>query len=184
MRAEVSRALVLHADEHVRRPPGRRPTRAVLVGVHTQVGRHEQLGRLESVFADDDGAVRGRDREPFTALRQCARTQETPAASSPPRRGEHAELVAPEPVRGAPVDGRLGELGGKPVQERVPGKVAEGVVVRLEAVEVVEDEAEPLAGGGSLAGDFEVAEELPSVADAGEHVGVRGFVSARREPGS
>ena len=59
------------------------------------------------------------------------------ASSSQRAFDEQAELVAAEPV-GAPADG--GQRGRQAAQQRVPGRVAERVVVVLEAVEVEEDE--------------------------------------------
>ena len=45
-------------------------------------------------------------------------------------RREQAELVAAEPIAAAVAGGCLGELAAEPGEQRVAGRVAEGVVVR------------------------------------------------------
>ena len=51
---------------------------------------------------------------------------------------QHAELVAAHAVGGAGAGDVVGELGPQALQQRVAGRVAVGVVVVLEAVEVEE----------------------------------------------
>ena len=66
---------------------------------------------------------------------------------------------------------RVAEAGAEAREQRVAGRVAEGVVVGLEAVEVVEheDRRDPPQGEDVL----EVAHEAAAVAQAGERVGQR-----------
>ena len=75
--------------------------------------------------------------------------------------------------------GRRGtrELLAEPGEQRVAGRVPEGVVVALEAVEVVEDE-QPLAGFPGLEGVVEVGEQPATVPEPGERVGRREQVDA------
>ena len=57
------------------------------------------------------------------------------------------ELVAAEPVGGAAVGDRLVEAPAQPHQQGVAGRVPEGVVVVLEAVEIEEHEHRRVGGG-------------------------------------
>jgi hypothetical protein len=84
---------------------------------------------------------------------------------------QHAELVAAHPVRDRVAGERAGEPVPEPHEQRVAGRVAEGVVVALEAVEV--DEDEPGGCGQSLQRAVEVVEQPAPVAEAGELVGQR-----------
>ena len=84
-------------------------------------------------------------------------------------RGEHAELVAADPVDLAAVADAGGELLREPREQGVARRVAEGVVVGLEAVEVEEHEH-----GGGAAGErrLEVDHQLAPVPDPGQRVGL------------
>ena len=112
------------------------------------------------------GERRGRGRDRLAGLMRAGR--------------DHAELVSAQTV-GATV-GRdrgleaLGELG----QERVTGRMAEAVVVRLEAVEVEERE-DPWVGLG-LGELREVLHELTAVGETGKGVGA-GLRSTSRSTG-
>src|SRR2546429_575450 len=63
---------------------------------------------------------------------------------------EHAELVAAEAVGRAASDYALLEGGAQPGEQRVAGRVAEGVVVPLESVEVEQNEHVRLAARKGL----------------------------------
>ena len=96
------------------------------------------------------------------------------------RGGEQAELVAAHAVGGAVGAERVGQVAAEPVQQRVAGRVAEGVVVGLEAVEVEEREQHGPLGRGVGGQPLEVGEQRAPVAEAGQGVG-RGLDLARAE---
>ena len=83
---------------------------------------------------------------------------------------QRAELVAAHPVGPAVADDRRREPAAEAVQERVAGRVAEGVVVALEAVEVAQHEDVGLA---AVEPRLEVGEQPAAVAEAGQRVGDR-----------
>ena len=83
-------------------------------------------------------------------------------------RAKHAELVTSEPVGGRVVGERRLELRGEPLQQGVAGRMAEGVVVLLEAVEIEEDEDAVLLGVESDC--LEIVCELAPVAEPGERI--------------
>src|SRR4051812_17439860 len=112
-----------------------RPT-GVLLRVHSVIGSAECLGCVTGFLRDDDRAESGRDCEPLSLLRQgiahglhCR----APICSL----GDYGELVAPGPV-GLPIKlvGCLPERAPEALKQRVASRVAEGVVVVLEPVEV------------------------------------------------
>ena len=67
-------------------------------------------------------------------------TATTPSPLGPSSGREHAELVAAEPVGGAGRLHRGGQVLAQAAQQRIPGGMAEAVVVRLEPVEVEQRE--------------------------------------------
>ena len=88
---------------------------------------------------------------------------------SGPHRHQGAELVTAQPV-GPPAGNRRGQSRAEPGQQGVAGRVAEAVVVALEAVEVEHDQAEGVLGGRGR-GAGEVGPQLAPVPEAGEAVG-------------
>src|SRR5262249_11408292 len=86
-------------------------------------------------------------------------------------RGEEAELVASEPEGTPAVVWDLRELDPETLEERIPGRVAEGVVVSLEAVQVEDDEQPRLGDGGAAERVVELRHQLAPVAETGERVG-------------
>ena len=83
------------------------------------------------------------------------------------RRGEHAELVPAEAVCAARAGHRLGQAAAEAGEQGVALRVAEVVVVALEAVEV-EEQQPALGAGGERLG--EVGEQAAAVGQAGERV--------------
>ena len=96
---------------------------------------------------DDLGRVLRRDRAP------ARRTRRRPSGSSGPRPAIVAASLSPEPL-----------------QQRVAGRVAVGVVVRLEAVEVEHREHERVRSRRGLAASLEVRHQAAPVAEPGERV--------------
>ena len=115
--------------------------RVVLLGVEALVGDVQCLGGARSLVGQEDAAERRRDLEALAPLAQrlTGVAQKLLGAGRLDAR-EHTELVAAEPVAACALGQRLGELVCEPAQQRIAGRVAEAVVVELEAVEVVEDE--------------------------------------------
>ena len=87
---------------------------------------------------------------------------------------QRAELVASHPVGGTVRGDHGAQLVGQARQQRVAGGVPEGVVVALEAIQVVEHVRSHVSPAArAAAGDLEVLHQQPAVADAGERVGQR-----------
>ena len=85
--------------------------------------------------------------------------------------GEHAELVASQPVGRAQRIRRDGQAAAQPLQQRISGRVTERVVVLLEPIEVEHHEQElvrPDRLGDRLG---QVGRERPAIAEAGQGVG-------------
>ena len=116
--------------------------------------------------------MRARDGEALALLAQRRQARgEQGVEALRAERGHGAELVAAEAI-GLPAGERRREAPAEPGQESIAGRVSEGVVVALEAVEVEHDEAEGRLGGGLGGGGGEVGPQLAPVAQAGEAVGV------------
>jgi hypothetical protein len=87
--------------------------------------------------------------------------------------GQYAELVAADPVGPAlPVD-LPGQGGAQARQQGVAGGVAEGVVVRLEAVEIAQHQQQRIGVRGAIEVGVEVGDQAPPVVQAGQGIGVR-----------
>ena len=77
---------------------------------------------------------------------------------------------AAEPIGGPARRDRGGELGCQPLEQRVTGRVPEGVVVAFEAVEVEEHQQRRPVGGRRGAAALEVGAQAAAVAEARECV--------------
>ena len=117
------------------------------------------VGRL---VGQDHGAERARHLETLAVLGESGDrgVDQAPCLRSP-RRCEQAEFVAAEPVRAPVRTGDERELRSQPRQQRVAGRVAERVVVRLEAVEVVDREHPWLRRARVLQHPLELGHQAP-----------------------
>ena len=168
---EAGMALGERAQEHVGALAPRRGAPGVLVRIHTLIGDQEGLAGTRRLAGDGDGAIGGRDREPVAVLGERGGRPELDLRARAGV-GQHAELVAAEAI-GAPVGLNAAlECLAQAREQRVAGKVAEGVVVVLEAVEVEEQEHRRV-GWADRAG-AEVGHELATVGQAGQAVARRG----------
>ena len=96
------------------------------------------------------------------------------------RAGEqHAELVAAHPVGRAGVADGVAQPRAEAAEQRVARRVAEGVVVALEAVQVEEAEQHGLA---AVERAVEVLHQPPAVAEPGERVGDRVVAAGLQHP--
>ena len=112
-------------------------SRAVLQCVHAQVGHPQRLGRAHSFGGEHDGAVGRRDREALSLLLHRAGGAELGVGFARRSRAPHrAELVTAEPVCRAVTLYCVRQAPSDALEQAVTGKVAEGVVVGLEAIEV------------------------------------------------
>ena len=95
---------------------------------------------------------------------------------------QHAELVAAHPVGRSGAGDVRPELGPEALQQSIAGRVAVGVVVVLEPVEVEERQhgAPSWPGVGHA---VEIAREGAAVAQAGERVGQRLLAAGHQHPG-
>ena len=152
--------------------PDRRPVG--LVRVHALVGQPQGLLRRRRLGRDAGEAVRAADLEGVAGVAERLGGQQQQLVALAGRdRGEQAELVAAHPVDAAEALGRRLQALGQADEQRVAGRVAEAVVVLLEAVEVEErEQLRPLvAHDGHRV--VEVGDERAAVAQAGEGVGER-----------
>ena len=137
---EVGSRSAMHPHEQVARLAARAAAAAALAGVHALVG--QRAAPRSASRASSGTTTRPCEapiREAVAVLAQ--RVDGAPSTSgvvvvSAPS-SEQAELVAAEPVGAPPT---RGQRGREPAQQRVAGRMAERVVVVLEAVEVEEDE--------------------------------------------
>jgi hypothetical protein len=112
-----------------------------LVGVHALVGQNERGGGILRLFGNRDAAARSLDREALAALgERLEACGDEKAAVVRGHRSEDAELVPAESERDAAALDHLLKLPAEAAQEQVSLQMAEGVVVRLEAVQVEEHE--------------------------------------------
>ena len=153
---------------------------AALVRVHPLVGEAQGLRRVDPLAVEQDHAVRAADAEAPAVLAERGRgARDDLRRIGVAHAGEDAELVAAHAVGGAVAGDRLREAAAEALEQHVAGDVAEGVVVGLEAVEVVEREhLRDAAGRGVL----EVERERAAVAEAGERVGRRLALAALQHP--
>ena len=144
--AQLGVALGQRAQQHVAALVARRAAAAVLVGVHALVGDAQRLAgvvrprRARAIAPNEQVMAKPspcsvRARGAVGALRDGIRSDAE----------QHAELVAAHAVGRAGADDVLAELGSEALQQGVAGRVAVGVVVVLEAVEVEERQHGALA---------------------------------------
>jgi len=81
-------------------------------------------------------------------------------------RGEQAELVAAEPVRGARRPGDVFETARQPHEQCVAGGMTEGVVVALEAVEVEEEDQQLMFFAGGREPLLQVGDQSTPIREA------------------
>ena len=177
---EPDAPLAQHLQQHIGAlAAGRGAARLVLV--HALVREAQGIRRGGYLGRDVRKAVGAADLEHVAGLGERGRgDRDGLRALAVLVAGEHAELVAAHPVRGATALHRAAERHSQAVQQRVAGRMAEGVVVLLEAVEVEEAEnPRPRAALGVQLG-VEVLDQRAAVAQAGERVG-QGFHAACRE---
>ena len=145
----------------------------VFLGVEALVGRLERLACVGRLVRQENGAERADDLEAFASFgeRLAGAVDQRLRLAFTDRRDE-AELVSPEPVDGPAVARDAGQLCAEPDEQRVAGRVPEGVVVVLEAVEVEEHEQRL---GRALAPEapLEIREELSPVGETCQGVGGR-----------
>jgi hypothetical protein len=121
---------------------------------HAQSRRHRRR-----VVGDQGGAVGARDHEAFAGLAQRIGN---PAQLRFRRRQEHAELVAAHPVRNSDRRRAGRKFRREAGEQGIAGGMSEGVVGRLEAVEVEEGQHPPFSGTHTI--------ELAPVGKAGEGI--------------
>ena len=139
-------------------------------------------GRLDRVrLGGQEGcAVRGADLERIAALghRRPRRPDDVLGVVGG---CEHAELVAAHPVGSAPEPGDGGlQPRAEPLQEQVARRMAEGVVVLLEPVQIEEREDVP---AGIRPGEHvgEIGDEGAAVAHPRERIGARLLVAGPQQ---
>ena len=149
MVAQLGGPLRDHLEQDVAHLLGRGlPPPYPLLGVQPLVGELKRAGRIACLRRQDDGAVGARDLEALAALvhrGDDAVHVVADAVRVEPEQG--AELVAAEPVGGAAAGDGLVETPAEPHQQGVAGRVPEGVVVVLEAVEIEQDQHRRLGRG-------------------------------------
>ena len=147
------------------------------MGIQPLVGDAQGCRNGRRIVGDHGGAIGARDHEAFAALTQRVGN---PVQLRLRRRQEHAELVATHPVRD-PHRSRGGrKLCREAGEQGIAGGMSEGVVVRLEAVQVEEGQHPPLAGAYTIELVLQVEEELAPVGEAREGISQR-LVAARFE---
>src|SRR6185436_7666189 len=101
----------------------------VLVRVEARVRLAERVARGAGVFGQEDGPERGADLEPLALGREgLARGVEDLLDRDVADRGEQAELVAAEAERGSAFVRDSREPDPEALEQRIAGRVAEGVV--------------------------------------------------------
>ncbi len=138
--------------------------------VHALVGELQRVGDLGSLARHLCRPERAGDLEALAVLAQgLAGGDGDLVGALEASLREHRELVAAEPVGLGAALHRLGELAAEADQQRVAGRMAERVVVGLEAVEV-EDRQDVRRAILVAQHPLDVDEELAAVAEAGEGV--------------
>ena len=122
-----------------------------------------------------DRAVGAADLEALAALGQRARRRPTTSGSATSSPGVNSAQNSSPPMRNAVPRPRRkrGEAGAEADEQRVARRVAERVVVVLEAVEVEQHQHERLGGRRARQLALERARERAPVAEAGQRVGLR-----------
>ena len=146
--AQVRVALGQRAQQHVLALAARGRAAGVLLRVHALVGDPQRLGdvrRLERAARSRRRSSRSRSprrarRARRRRRRRAARATRRPGRSSAQNSSPPMRKAEPRPRR------KPARLAPSRDQQRVAGRVAEGVVVVLEAVEVEEHEHERLGG--------------------------------------
>ncbi len=144
---------------------------AVLLRVQPLVRHVQRVARVARFLGEQNGAERAADLEADSTFRErCARLVDQGLGLAFDQGHDQAELVAAEPVRTVHRcrDGR--ELRAETGEEGVTCRVAERVVVPLEPVEV-EDHQQGGLDFRRREEAFEVGQELPTIAEAGQRVG-------------
>ena len=155
------RAAALGADRAV----------AALVAVHPSIDDLQGLGRVARLVGEDDDADRRGDPEPLAFLgevRRWSRRRRRPSSSRRHRRARRTRRRR----AGRPSACRqpAAEPVAEPREQRVARRMAEAVVVRLEAVQVEEHQHRLRLGVDRL---VQVGDERPPVPEPGQQVGLR-----------
>ena len=136
------------------------------------VGHAQSLTELARLRRHQHRAVRATDGEAFAFLRQCCRSTFCKIVRlAVLDAGQHAELVAAESVGATLAVDRRAEPARDASEQRVARGVAERVVVRLESVQVEDDERERRAFVRQRS--IELEHEAPTVAEPGQRIGQR-----------
>ena len=137
MRAEVGVALEQRLQEHVGALAARRASAALLGRIQTLVGEPQGALDVARLGRQVHRAVRAVDPPTLAVVgERLDRGGEDLVDGSRSTIDQDAELVASQAVAVARRRGR-GEPGAEATEQRIPGRVAERVVVVLEPVEVV-----------------------------------------------
>jgi hypothetical protein len=143
---------------------------AVLVRVHALVGLAQRLGRFADPL-EHHGAVRAADVEALAPLGQRgARVGDHGVAVAVRHEREDAELVAAHAVGATAALERGRQVATEALEQRIASRVAERVVVGLEAVEVEQREHVAVAGHVEAGSRLEVAHQRAPVAQPGERI--------------
>ncbi len=170
--AELGVANGLHAEQRVLDLADGGGAAGVLLGVHALVGDAQGVVGAVGFGRERDRAVGAADPEAVALLgeRERGAVEERDGILGPDLE-EHAELVAAHAEdlpAGADVFAQVGAEAG---EEDVARRMAEGVVVVLEAVEVEQGERDRRLGDRLREGLVERAGQCAAVAEAGERVG-------------
>src|SRR5581483_7985786 len=141
-----------------------------LLRVHAPIGEPQDLAGDRRLGRDQDRARRSAYPEALALLGEGASPRLDDSIDGPAeRRNEDAELVPPEAVGASSRLHVRRQLRSEAAEEAVPGRVAEGVVVELEAVEVVEGEdvASPCVTS-ELQRPLQIVDELAAVTEPGQ----------------
>ena len=169
MTVELRLALAQDAEEHVSHLTLRRTRATTLCRVHPAVREAQSCTRIAGLLGQEDHPARAADREAI-AVRTERRGSRSDRIADMMRAGrDDAELVSAQTVGGTVGRDRDLEAPGELSQQRVTGRMAEAVVVRLETVEV--EEREDSWVGPRLGELREVLHELTAVGETGERIG-------------
>jgi hypothetical protein len=141
VQVELRFALAQHRHQQFTRLDSLVATARALVGVHPLVGERQREVDRRRLLGEPDETVRGGDGEAFAGLRQRFGAEACCLLGIAAGGIDHdAELVAAEPIRDAVPCGDVAQRAAATGEQGIAGGVAEGVVVRLEPVQVVERE--------------------------------------------
>jgi hypothetical protein len=153
-----------------------------LLLIHALVGEQQRrLGSL-GVGRQHRDTERAADREALALLGERARREGCEAVrGSTGDLGDDAELVAAHAVRGPDPLHRAVQTLAEPGEQRIPGQMAERIVVLLEAVEV-EQRQHHLPASNAGDGCVEVGHQSAAIAETGERVRERLPLADRQQP--